>query len=243
MPTQDTEFAAAARTPTDVGEEELQRRLAEERLAVARDLHDDVGGALAALRFDLSWLAHRTTDPEVQQRLRQAGETLQEAIAATQKIALDLRSSPLDDGLVAALHDLAAAFEQRTAIRVTLSTSHDIENLPEALQRVVYRIAREALTNVGKHARAREASIAASITASCLRLTIEDDGIGMLPRDAAKPAAFGLQGMRERAEALGGTIDAGPRRGGGTSIALTLPITAITAIASVSTASPLERHA
>lgn len=224
MPTQDTEFAAAALHAPDSGEGKLQQRLTEERLAIARELHDELGGALAALRFDLSWLARQLTDPPAQQRLQQATETLQRAIAATQQVVLNLRSPPLEDGLLAALQALIAGFKERTGVPATLHAPHEAEDLPEAVQRVVYRTVQEALTNIGKHAHCREASVALSLRSTALRLLIEDDGVGMSNESIDGSVRLGLRGMRERATAIGGTVEVAQRAGGGTTVLLNLPL-------------------
>jgi len=213
----------------DVGPESVLvlHRLAQQRSEIARDVHDEIGGALTALRFDLAWLADQPATPAVQARLRRATQTLADAIAATQSITQRLQPAGLADGLAPALEALALSLQQRTGVRVTVTHSSATAAPPEDVERVAYRIAQEALTNIGKHANCRQASVAVSATPDEFRLQIEDDGVGIAPaadRKAGDAQHLGLRGMRERAASVDGQLAIAPRPGSGTCVVLTVPL-------------------
>ncbi|MFZ9408126.1 MAG: response regulator, partial [Burkholderiaceae bacterium] len=133
----------------------LQLALEAERAAIAREVHDDVGGMLTALRFDLNWI-ERHAQGAVQARARQGLETLEQAVAAVQRLLRNLRPPALDAGLVAALEALVEQFASRTGLRARLRSNREHLDLSEAAAITVYRVAQESLTNVAKHARARQ---------------------------------------------------------------------------------------
>jgi signal transduction histidine kinase len=137
----------------------LQTSVENERHAIAREIHDDVGGSLTALKFDLDWISRRSTTPEVAQRLQSALETVTHAIESSQRIMHNLRPAILEQGLVAALQWMASRFEKRSGVLCAFRTSHDRPNLPAGVPLVAYRAAQEALTNISKHAQATRVSI------------------------------------------------------------------------------------
>lgn len=194
-----------------------------ERAEIARDVHDEIGSALTALGFDLAWLEREATSPAVRQRLRNAMASLAQAKAATQAITLRLAPAPLEHGLAAALQELARGFEQRAGTPVRVSVTTPVPDVPDDVAVTVYRIAQEALTNAGKHARCHEASVALSLTGRGLCLRVEDDGIGI---DLTAPSAGqqGLRGMRARTRSVHGSIVIGRRNQGGTAVTLTVPL-------------------
>ena len=207
----------------DKASDAFQRCLDEERAAIARELHDELGGALAAMRFDLAWIDRHTQDEGIRSRVRAAIEMLQHAVGASQRIACDLRPPALDQGLVAALQQLAANFEKRTGIQTSLAAMHTETELPEAVQHVVYRTLQEALTNAGKHAACRAVAIELAAGPEGLTLRITDDGRSLAPDSPVKPDAFGLKGLRERAAALKGRLEITGRAGAGTTLVLSIP--------------------
>lgn len=204
--------------------EALLHRLELQRSEIAREVHDEIGGALTALHFDLAWLASQPAAPEVQARLSEARQTLAEAVAATQSITLRLQPAGLAQGLAPALQSLARSLEQRSGVRVTVNSPTFAAATPDEVERVAYRIAQEALTNIGKHAHCHEASMTVSATAQEFRLHIEDDGVGIEPAADPKPGHFGLRGMRERASSVNGELAIARRPGSGTSVVLTVPL-------------------
>ncbi len=201
----------------------LQTSIEMERAAIAREIHDDVGGSLTALKFDLAWLARHAQEPAVQQRVASAIETVSQAIEASQRIMHNLRPAILDQGLVAALQWMAARFERRTGIQVSLRTPEDQMQLPPGVPLVAYRCAQEALTNVSKHAQASRVDIELSLDSGVLTLELRDNGRGMAAQDLAKTRSFGIRGLHERAATVGGWVDLSSSSKG-TSLILTIPL-------------------
>jgi signal transduction histidine kinase len=201
----------------------LQTSVESERHAIAREIHDDVGGSLTALKFDLDWIGRRVTQPELRQRVQSALDTVTHAIEASQRIMHNLRPAILEQGLVAALQWMASRFERRSGIVCEFRTSHERLSLPVGVPLVAYRTAQEALTNVSKHAHASRVSIDLSLTGGVLSLEISDDGRGLSQADLAKAQSFGIRGLKERALTVGGWIDlsSGP---GGTTLILSVPL-------------------
>jgi two-component system, NarL family, sensor histidine kinase UhpB len=204
--------------------EHLQISIEQERADIAREIHDDIGGSLAAVKLDLALLARRAEDTETRRRLEGSLEMLQHALGASQRIMMNLRPPILDQGLVAAVQWLAAGFERRTSVRVVVRRSSDQLDVPRDVQLVAYRTAQEALTNVSKHAPATTTvDIDLSDREGVLTLEVTDNGQGMAEDALSKAKSFGLLGLNERAAKVGGWLDvsSSPR---GTSIILSIPL-------------------
>jgi signal transduction histidine kinase len=201
----------------------LQTSVENERHAIAREIHDDVGGSLTALKFDLDWIGRRTTAPEVSQRLASAIDTVTHAIEASQRIMHNLRPAILEQGLVPALQWMANRFEKRSGTVCAFRTSHDKPSLPTGVPLVAYRTAQEALTNISKHAQASRVSIDLSMTGGVLSLEISDNGRGLSADDLAKAQSFGIRGLKERALTVGGWVDLSSGVGG-TTLILSVPL-------------------
>lgn len=212
--------------------EHLQQSIEQERAAIAREIHDDIGGALTAVKFDLAWIERNASQPEkisaLQEHAQAALQMLQHALGASQRIMLDLRPPVLDEGLVAAVQWLADSFSQRTGIAVQLECSKPHIEIPAALQVVAYRTAQEALTNVSKYAHASQVHVELSDHEGHLTLEVRDNGRGIDPSERDKPKAFGLRGLAERARTVGGWLDVSSQAGRGTSIIVSLPLSAHT---------------
>lgn len=202
----------------------LQTSVELERAAIAREIHDDVGGSLTALKFDLAWIDRHAQEPEVRQRVAAALETVNSAIEASQRIMHNLRPAILEQGLVAALQWMTARFERRTGIEAALRIGEERLELPSGVPLVAYRTAQEALTNVSKHALATRVDVELSQDSGVLTLEIRDNGRGMGPGDLAKERSFGIRGLHERAATVGGWVDLASAPGGGTSLILTVPL-------------------
>ena len=185
----------------------LQTSVEAERAAIAREIHDDVGGSLTALKFDLAWIARHSDSRDVLQRVHSALETVTHAIEASQRVMHNLRPAILEQGLVAALQWMAARFEKRTGVSCRLQTPPQLAELPPGVPLVAYRTAQEALTNVSKHAQASEVRIDLTATAGVLTLEVVDNGRGLTDGDLAKSRSFGLRGLHERASVVGGWVD------------------------------------
>jgi signal transduction histidine kinase len=233
--------AAEARRARVAADEELQasrQRLAElaqhlqtsveqERSAIAREIHDDVGGSLTALNFDLAWIARHAASEPVRARAQAALDTVTHAIESSQRIMHNLRPAILEQGLVAALQWMAQRHEKRTGIECTFHTSHDHLQLPAGVPLVAYRTAQEALTNVSKHAQATRVRLDLMLAPDALSLEISDNGRGLHSRDLAKARSFGIRGLQERAATVGGWIDLSSSARG-TTLILSIPIASAT---------------
>jgi signal transduction histidine kinase len=205
--------------------EHLHQAIEQERAAIAREIHDDIGGALAAIKFDLAWIQRHHDDAPTHQRLETASTMLQQAIGASQRIMRNLRPAILDQGLEAALEWLLQEFEKRTGIE-TLGLISPIQNtISKPVELTAYRTAQEALTNISKHAQCTAVRVELSDLGQNLMLEVTDNGRGMQPSDHDKPASFGIRGLRERARNVGGWLDVSSATGAGTSITLTIPLT------------------
>jgi signal transduction histidine kinase len=214
----------ASRAQLSALAQHLQTSVENERSAIAREIHDDVGGSLTALKFDLDWIGRRSS-PEVRQRVQSAVDTVTAAIEASQRIMHNLRPAILEQGLVAALQWMASRFEKRSGIICAFRCSHETLALPAGVPLVAYRTAQEALTNVSKHAMATRVSIDLALTGGVLSLEISDNGRGLSPEDLAKAQSFGIRGLKERALTVGGWVDlsSGPA---GTTLILSVPLDA-----------------
>lgn len=219
----DIELALSERRLADFAEH-LQVTIERERAAIAREIHDDIGGALAAVRFDLSWIGRRVADPAVLDHVAAATGMIQQAIEASQRIMLNLRPAILDQGLTAALHWLASDFSKRTGIKTTLHAAREIGYLHKSVELTAYRTAQEALTNIAKHAQCDRVLIDLSDAEGVLTLEIKDNGQGILQTQRDKPKSFGLRGLHERAKTVGGWLDVSTQPQQGTSIILSVPL-------------------
>ena len=219
----DVELALSEQRLADFAEH-LQITMEQERAAISREIHDDIGGALAAVRFDLSWISRHTADPITLEHVAAATEMLQHALGASQRIMMNLRPAILDQGLVAAVQWLALGFSKRTGIETTVHTPTEMSSLSKAIQLVAYRTAQEALTNIVKYANCDHVIIDISDAESVLTLEIKDNGKGITPKELCKPKSFGIRGLHERAKTVGGWIDVSTNATSGTSIILSVPL-------------------
>jgi len=220
----DRELAESRRRVSELAQH-LQTSVDMERAAIAREIHDDVGGSLTALKFDLAWIARHSDAPEVQQRVQEAIEVVSHAIEASKRIMHNLHPAILEQGLVAALHWMASRFEKRTGVACTFRTSHESMQLPAGVPLVAYRTAQEALTNVAKHAQATRVSIDLSLASGVLSLELSDNGRGLSEADLAKARSFGIRGLHERASTVGGWVELTSGRLG-TTMFLSIPLDA-----------------
>ncbi len=202
----------------------LQTSVDMERAAIAREIHDDVGGSLTALKFDIAWIARHSKDAEVRQRAVAAQEVVTQAIESSKRIMHNLHPAILEQGLVAALQWMASRFEKRMAIACSFRTSHEAMQLPPGVPLVAYRTAQEALTNITKHAGASRVVVDLSLAGDILSLEISDNGVGLSPADLAKARSFGIRGLHERASTVGGWVDLSSTAGQGTTLILSVPL-------------------
>jgi signal transduction histidine kinase len=219
----DAELAASEKRLAGFAEH-LQAVIEQERTAIAREIHDDIGGALAAVKLDLAWISRHSPDPQMQAHLDSAQEMLQQALGASQRIMMNLRPAVLDQGLSAAIEWLAKGFEKRTKIATSVRCSLGSTQLAKSLELAAFRSTQEALTNIAKHARCEHVTIDISDDHQVLTLEIADDGVGLSANALNKPDAFGIKGMHERAKAVGGWLDVTTNAQRGTSIIFSAPL-------------------
>ncbi len=220
----DAELAISERRLAEFAEH-LQSTIEQERASIAREIHDDIGGALAAAKLDLAWIGRHVSEPATREHVLAATEMLQHALGASQRIMMNLRPAILDQGLAAAVDWLASGFERRTGVRTTLRASEPDHELPKAVQLTAYRTAQEALTNIAKYARCDQVTIDLTDSGKVLTLEIHDNGQGFTVQEQAKAKAYGLKGLQERAKSVGGWLDISTSAGKGTSIILSVPLT------------------
>ncbi|SHG45202.1 sensor histidine kinase [Massilia sp. CF038] len=200
----------------------------QERTRIAREIHDDLGGNLTAIKMALMMLTKRLPpdQPQLRERADYVDALVDRTIEAIHRISLDLRPSMLDLGLVAALEWQSREFEKQNGISCTfLSSEKEIElSLDHAT--ALFRIFQEALTNIAKHAHASAVQVGLTRSGQHVTLTIEDNGVGIIQSDRTKPQSFGLRGMNERARALGGTMVLSDGAHGGTRVTIKIRLAA-----------------
>ena len=202
----------------------LQTAIETERASIAREIHDDIGGSLAAVRLDLAWMARHSQTPEMHEHVATANDMLQHAIGASQRIMMNLRPAILDQGLYPAIQWLAEGFQRRSGIKTSLASNRPGMQTSKPIQLTAYRTAQEALTNISKYAECSQVKIDLSDAEGVLTLEISDNGKGISQEALANPAAFGIRGLKERAKVAGGWLDISTRPGFGTTVILTIPL-------------------
>ena len=219
----DEELAASEKRLAGFAEH-LQTAIEQERAAIAREIHDDIGGSLAAARLDLAWVTRHASDPAVVSHIQTATEMLQHAISASQRIMMNLRPSILDQGLVPAIQWMVESFERRTGIPSSLKVNNEQISASKSIELTAYRTTQEALTNILKHANCTRVRVDVSDAEGVLTLEISDNGKGMAIEETQKHGSFGLKGLRERAKTVQGWVDISSQPGKGTSIILSIPL-------------------
>lgn len=214
----------------------LQTGREEERARVAREIHDDLGQMLTAIKLNLDWVERRIGDradpselnPEFD-RIVESGEMVDEAIQSVQRIAADLRPAILDNlGLGEALQSEVGRFQERSGITCELQLPTEILNVPPDTGITIFRVVQEALTNVARHSEATLVRISLTLGNAQVVLRLEDNGKGISPRAVGDPHSLGLLGMAERAAALGGDVCITPVVPHGTQVTLQVPRLGVT---------------
>lgn len=200
----------------------------EERARLSRDLHDQLGQTLTALRFELDWLSRNEGDGSVSDggRFSQAIRLVETSAQELRRMCKGLRPPLLDDlGLVPAVRQLVEDFQQHSGLAVELEVSLDEDELPitPEIALCAYRILQEALTNVHRHARAKHVDVTVAGDAQGLKVSVYDDGRGFELTDPATHTRFGIAGMRERAKLVDGSIEIRSVPGEGTRVVLRVP--------------------
>jgi signal transduction histidine kinase len=203
----------------------LQSVREEERTTIARELHDELGQTLTALRIDLGALRRDcpSAGAAAMARVGAAHGLVERIIDTLRRISEGLRPGVLDAlGLAAAIEHLTNDFAERAGIACTLTMNREDFDLDDRLAIVVFRVVQESLTNVSRHAQAGSIDVDIREAGDRLRVEVRDDGVGIDP--AGKRQGFGLLGMRERVAMLGGSLDIVGTPGAGTRIVAEFPI-------------------
>lgn len=198
----------------------------QERAFIAREIHDDLGGTLTAIKIALVRLgkdigAEGRSDAALQ-RLLGAEELVDSAMDSTRRIATALRPGILDLGIVAAVEWQAAEFQKRMELPCQIALAQDEIEVDGETSIALFRIFQETLTNIAKHANASRVQVELAANNERVELVVRDDGRGLAQADLAKPGAFGLLGMRERVLQLGGELHFSPSSSG-TEVRVSLP--------------------
>jgi len=202
----------------------LQDLTEKEKAALARNLHDELGGLLTAAKMDLSWLQSRIAgDPDIVERLHQLGAVLDEAMDVKRRVVEDLRPSLLDHfGLPTALKAYLESECAKSGLRAEIALAAEAE-FPKDIAIALFRVVQEGLTNVIRHAHAHTVRLELAFDGELCELVLIDDGEGI---DLAHPSfrwSHGLTGMRQRVRALGGRFSLDSQRGRGTRLRVELP--------------------
>ncbi len=198
----------------------------EERKTVAQEIHDELGQVLTALKMDLRWLEKRLARSQAQllAKIREMISLTDQTIQRVQRISSELRPRMLDDlGLAAAIEWLGGDFSRRTGIRCKTAVQVTESRIGGNSTTAIYRIVQEALTNVSRHANASRVSLVLSEADERLQVLVKDDGIGISETQATDPRSFGLIGIRERVQGLGGEMSIRGEAGKGTAVAVSIP--------------------
>jgi len=201
----------------------------EERRAVARELHDELGQVLTAVRLNLQTLRRRSRDPELAPVFEDGLALLETAIAEARALSMRLRPTILDDlGLEAALRSHLERSRARAELELDTEITLPQKRLDPAVETACFRIVQEAMTNVMRHAAARRLAVALGVVEGELVLSVRDDGHGFDPAAAAERAArgesAGLSGMEERAQLAGGRLEIHAAPGRGTEVRAVFPL-------------------
>jgi len=212
----------------------LSRRLQsireEDSKRIAREIHDELGQSLTALKMDLSWLASRFPEDISDRRLlldkiKAMTSLIDRTIQTVQKISSELRPGLLDDlGLIPAIEWQAQEFQKRTGIHCQLEIEGETLDLDSDRSTAIFRVFQEALTNVARHARASRVSINLRTDAEKLELRVTDNGIGISEKAVQAIDSLGLMGMRERLHPFGGELGIRGWPNKGTELTVSLPL-------------------
>ncbi|BBJ00137.1 hypothetical protein FGKAn22_18290 [Ferrigenium kumadai] len=203
----------------------LENALEDERTRIARELHDEMGATLAAMKMRVAWLASRLPAqmPHLVEEAGHISELVSDGIQTVRQIVHKLRPSPLEDvGLAAAIEDYVKKFRQHTGIECMLALPGQVLTLEQGQAATLFRILQESLSNVAKHAQASRVDIILTKRGKSLLLVVEDNGIGF--ELGRKEKSFGLLGIRERALMAGGKARISSEPGKGSRISISIPV-------------------
>ncbi|OGA28868.1 MAG: hypothetical protein A3I01_16765 [Betaproteobacteria bacterium RIFCSPLOWO2_02_FULL_65_24] len=199
----------------------------QEKSRIARELHDELGQALTALKMDVEWMRERISPDQkmLEDKLNAMHGLLDSTVAATRRISSDLRPLMLDDlGLLPAVEWLIQNFRQRTGITCEFALGAPDLELDDPYATAIFRILQESLTNVSRHAQASLVEVTLDAHEGEAMLTVRDNGVGFRTDAPHKPSSYGLMGVAERAYLLGGNVKIDSERNRGTTIEVRIPL-------------------
>jgi len=199
-----------------------------ERSRISKELHDELGQAMMLLKFQVSVIHEKLTDPATRKESSEVLENIDEAIENIRRLAKDLSPTVLESlGVSAAVRFLLEEFGKSSNIAVAADIDEVNDLLAPKVQRHIYRIFQEALTNIGRHAQARQVKAMIKGSEQCIDVLIQDDGkgfeVGEVLADRSKARRFGLATIKERVQLIGGSLDLKSELGSGTKITFTVP--------------------
>ncbi len=204
----------------------LQSIREQERTDIAREIHDELGQSLTALKMDVHWLGQQVGDapPSVGAKIRAVSKMIDGTVQTVRRISSQLRPKLLDDlGLSAALEWQAREFEQRAGVQCSIRSEPDDIILDQARSTALFRIFQETLTNVARHAGATRVNVVLRNFAGTVEMTVSDDGRGITLEQVSEGRSLGIVGMRERVRSLGGQLEITGRQGRGTVVRMSIP--------------------
>ena len=208
----------------------LQSIREEERIHIAREIHDELGQALTGLKFDLGSFARqfeKDAHPVRAEKQAGLGLAIDRIINSVRRIASGLRPEVLDEiGLAAAIEWQSREFQRRTGIRCVVNIPAKFVDPDKECSTALFRVFQELLTNVARHANATRVNVTLTGGEHPLGLTVADNGRGIKDKGIESPRSLGFLGLRERVLAFGGTIDVNGNEGKGTKVAVSIPMTA-----------------
>lgn len=200
----------------------------EEQQRLSRELHDELGQTLTALKIDVSWLKKRSAtlrNEAVSEKIRAMSELIDQTIATTKRISTALRPAMLDDlGLVSAVEWQTDEFKKCSGINCALAVTPPKIVINPEIANAVFRILQEALTNILRYAEATRVKISLNATEEQIELKVKDNGKGISKEKIKDPQSLGLIGMRERLYPFGGALDIKGRKGKGTTVSIVIPL-------------------
>jgi two-component system, NarL family, sensor histidine kinase UhpB len=206
--------------------DKLQSAREEEQKRIARELHDELGGTLTSIKYDLLWLEQNSSAKgDLAHRFQSMRDLVDSTTKVVQRISSELRPKILDSlGLAAAVEWQVGEFKKRTGIDTRLQKISDLPDLDESIKTGVYRIIQESLTNIARHAQATSVDVSLQLHNDLLRVEIIDNGKGFEKALLDHPESLGLLSIRERARMIGGNALIQGNPGKGTHVILETPL-------------------
>ncbi len=196
-----------------------------ERVVIARELHDDLGQALTAIKIDLGILKQKVAEPDIQLKIDKISELVRNTIFTVQRLTSELRPQIIDDlGLEAAIEWYSYDFAERNRLDVFCHIQPEI-SLSPSTSLTIFRIIQESLTNISRYAKASRVDVELVKSDGHILLSVSDNGIGINEGEIKSKKSFGIIGMRERTASLGGTFHISRGKENGTVVKISFPIT------------------